>query len=279
MAVSLFFMCANEVVLVRTIPSSVSPWHPQVAVLIQNCMEHNDSQGSSADRPHCATVPWNTVVVVVQSHHRSVQRPETTSAPRRRQLQTVGERIVLEDVRVAREKDPALRGLRGMEVLLYPGIWAIWTYRLAHRLHRWGIPLLPRAISQLVRMLTGIEIHPGAVIGRRCFIDHGMGVVIGETAAVGDDVMLYHGTTLGSKGWWTDGDRMDKRHPTVGDRVVVGTGASVLGPVTVGHDSVIGAHALVLQDVPAHSFVRSAKVEISAQIGKPTDEQIMEYCI
>jgi serine O-acetyltransferase len=166
-----------------------------------------------------------------------------------------------------------------MEVLFYPGIWAIWAYRLAHRLYGWRVPLIPRAVSQLVRMLTGIEIHPGAVIGRRCFIDHGMGVVIGETAAVGDDVMLYHGTTLGSKGWWTDGDRLDKRHPTVGDRVVVGTGASILGPVTVGHDSVIGAHALVLQDIPAHSCVRVAEVEVSAQISQLADDQIMEYCI
>jgi serine O-acetyltransferase len=186
---------------------------------------------------------------------------------------------VLEEVRVAREKDPALRGVSGMEVLLYPGIWAIWSYRLAHRLHRRRIPLLPRAISQVVRMLTGIEIHPGAVIGRRCFIDHGMGVVIGGTAVVGDDVVLYHGTTLGSKGWWTDGDRLDKRHPTIGDRVVVGTGASILGPVVVGHDSIVGAHALVLQDIPAHSVVRAAKSDITAQIGKLTDEQIMEYCI
>ncbi|GGS28943.1 serine O-acetyltransferase EpsC [Actinokineospora fastidiosa] len=186
---------------------------------------------------------------------------------------------MFEDVTVARHKDPALRGVRVMEVLFYPGVWAIWAYRVAHRLHRRRIPLVPRAISQLFRMVTGIEIHPGAVIGRRCFIDHGMGVVIGETARVGDDVMLYHGTTLGSKGWWTDDDRLEKRHPTIGDRVVVGTGASILGPVTIGHDSVVGAHALVLQDVPAHSVVRAARSEISAQIGDLTDEQIMEYCI
>ncbi|MFI2120382.1 serine O-acetyltransferase EpsC [Streptomyces sp. NPDC020299] len=135
------------------------------------------------------------------------------------------------------------------EVLLYPGLWAIWTHRIAHRLHRLGVPLLPRVVSQLSRALTGIEIHPGAVIGRRCFIDHGMGVVIGETAVLGDDVMLYHRVTLGGVGWWTDAGSA-RRHPTVGDRVVLGVGASVLGPVRIGHDTLIGAHALVLRDVP-----------------------------
>ncbi|OLZ50158.1 serine O-acetyltransferase EpsC [Amycolatopsis keratiniphila] len=186
---------------------------------------------------------------------------------------------MLDVVKVARAKDPALRGARGLEVVLYPGVWALWAYRVAHRLYRHGVPLLPRAVSQLARMLTGIEIHPGAVIGRRCFIDHGMGVVVGETARLGDDVMLYHGTTLGSRGWWTDGDRVEKRHPTIGDRVVVGTGASVLGPVEVGHDSVIGAHALVVHDVPSHSIVRAAQSDITAQLDTLTDEQIIEYCI
>lgn len=165
--------------------------------------------------------------------------------------------MILEDLRTACRKDPALHGIHVAEVLLYPGLWAIWTHRIAHRLHRLGLPLLPRALSQLSRALTGVEIHPGAVIGRRCFIDHGIGVVIGETAVVGDDVMLYHRVTLGGAGWWTDAGAA-RRHPTIGDRVVLGVGASVLGPVQVGHDTLIGAHALVLRDVPAHSRVHAA---------------------
>ncbi|MFD0317875.1 serine O-acetyltransferase EpsC [Streptomyces flavalbus] len=164
--------------------------------------------------------------------------------------------MLLEDLRTACAKDPALRGARRVEVLLYPGLWAIWSHRVAHRLHRLGLPFLPRLLSQTVRSLTGIEIHPGAVIGRRCFIDHGMGVVIGETAVVGDDVMLYHRVTLGGTGWWTDTPTA-RRHPSVGDRVVLGVGATVLGPVHIGHDTLVGAHSLVLRDVPAHSTVRS----------------------
>ncbi|MET9888428.1 serine O-acetyltransferase EpsC [Streptomyces sp. NPDC006430] len=165
--------------------------------------------------------------------------------------------MIFEDLRTACRKDPALHGIHAVEVLLYPGPWAIWAHRISHRLHRFGVPLLPRALSQLARAVTGIEIHPGAVIGRRCFIDHGMGVVIGETAVLGDDVMLYHRVTLGGTGWWSDTGAA-KRHPTVGDRVVLGVGATVLGPVHVGDDTVVGAHALVLRDVPAHSRVRAA---------------------
>ncbi|MDF3142928.1 MULTISPECIES: serine O-acetyltransferase EpsC [unclassified Streptomyces] len=165
--------------------------------------------------------------------------------------------MILEDLRTACRKDPALHGVHVVEVLLYPGLWAIWAHRLAHKLYRLGVPLLPRLLSQLTRALTGIEIHPGAVVGRRCFIDHGMGVVIGETAVLGDDVMLYHRVTLGGTGWWTDA-KAAKRHPTIGDRVVLGVGATVLGPVHVGHDAIVGAHALVLRDVPAHSHVRTA---------------------
>lgn len=165
--------------------------------------------------------------------------------------------MIFEDLRTACRKDPALHGVHVVEVLLYPGLWAIWSHRIARRLHRLQIPLLPRLLSQLTRALTGIEIHPGAVIGRRCFIDHGMGVVIGETAVLGDDVMLYHRVTLGGTGWWTD-PKATKRHPTVGDRVVLGVGATVLGPVHIGHDATIGAHALVLHDVPAHSRVHAA---------------------
>ncbi len=161
---------------------------------------------------------------------------------------------MLEDLRTACRKDPALYGARVVEVLLYPGIWALWAYRVAHLLYRWGVPFVPRAISQFARGLTGIEIHPGATIGRRLFIDHGAGVVIGETAEIGDDVMIYHQVTLGGRGWWSDG-KATKRHPTVGDRVVLGVGATVLGAVYLGADARIGAHALVTRDVPAGARV------------------------
>ncbi|NES15107.1 MULTISPECIES: serine O-acetyltransferase EpsC [Micromonospora] len=163
---------------------------------------------------------------------------------------------MLDDIRAAIRRDPALHGIRIVEALLYPGLWALWSHRLGHRLHRCGLPLLPRALSQLTRLLTGIEIHPGAVIGRRLFIDHGAAVVIGETARVGDDVTVYHRVTLGGRGWWCDG-KGSRRHPTIGDRVVLGVGASVLGPVRVGDDAHIGAHCLVLHDVPPGARLRA----------------------
>jgi serine O-acetyltransferase len=154
-----------------------------------------------------------------------------------------------EDVRAARHRDPAAR--TGLEVALtYPGLHAVWAYRLAHRLWLAGFRLAARMLSQLTRALTGIEIHPGATIGRRLFIDHGSGVVVGETAEIGDDVTLYHGVTLGGTTW-----RHVKRHPTVGDRVIIGAGATLLGPITVGADSVVGAGAVVLRDAPPHSLV------------------------
>jgi serine O-acetyltransferase len=163
---------------------------------------------------------------------------------------------VFNDVRAACSRDPALYGVRVIEVFLYPGLWAVWAHRLAHRLHRGRLPLLPRALSQITRLLTGIEIHPGARIGRRLFIDHGAGVVIGETARIGDDVTMYHRVTLGGRGWWADG-KASRRHPTVGDRVVLGVGATLLGPIHVGDDARVGAHCLVLRDVPAGARVRS----------------------
>lgn len=169
---------------------------------------------------------------------------------------------LLEDLLVAYQKDPALHGLHALEVVLYQGLWAIWCYRLAHVLWRANVPLVPRLISQIVRAMTAIEIHPGAAIGRRCFIDHGAGVVIGETAVVGNDVMLYHGVTLGARGWWKDA-KGAKRHPTIGDNVTLGVGCSILGPVTVGDDSRIGAHALVVSDVPAGSIVLAPQGEIT----------------
>lgn len=154
-----------------------------------------------------------------------------------------------EDVRAARHRDPAARSTAEV-VLTYPGLHAVWSYRVAHRLWHRGRRLLARMLSQLTRTLTGIEIHPGATIGRRLFIDHGAGVVVGETAEIGDDVTLYHGVTLGGTTW-----RHVKRHPTVGDRVIVGAGATLLGPITIGADSVVGAGAVVIRDAPPHSLV------------------------
>jgi serine O-acetyltransferase len=163
---------------------------------------------------------------------------------------------MLDDIRTAWRRDPALYGVRQYEVLLYPGVWTLWAHRVSHRLYRCRVPFLPRALSQVVRALTHIEIHPGATIGRRLFIDHGAGVVIGETAAIGDDVTIYHGVTLGGRGWWRDA-KGSRRHPTVGDRVVIGVGATILGPVHIGHDARVGAHALVLTDIPAGARVHA----------------------
>ena len=168
----------------------------------------------------------------------------------------------------AYRKDPALHGTRSLEVILYPGLWALWVHRVAHLLWTLGVPFLPRLISQLSRMITAIEIHPGARIGRRFFIDHGAGVVIGETAEIGDDVMMYHGVTLGGHGWWTD-EKGSKRHPTIGDNVTLGVGAAVLGPVTVGENSRIGPYAVVIEDVPPNSIVVAPKGRPLGERGAP----------
>ena len=158
---------------------------------------------------------------------------------------------VREDLSAACRRDPAARS--PLEVALaYPGVHALWIHRLSHRMWRTS-PLLrlpARLISQLARAVTGIEIHPGAVIGRRLFIDHGMGVVIGETAEVGEDVVLFHGVTLGGRSM-----RRGKRHPTVGDRVTIGAGAKILGAVNLGDDVQVGANAVVAKDVPAGAVV------------------------
>jgi serine O-acetyltransferase len=164
---------------------------------------------------------------------------------------------MLDDLVAACRRDPALFGARRAEVVLYPGLWALWVHRLAHWLHRRRVPFVPRALSQFARGLTGIEIHPGATIGRRLFIDHGAGVVVGETAVIGDDVTMYHNVTLGGRGWWRD-PKGSPRHPTVGDRVVLGVGATVLGPVRIGADARIGAHSVVVADVPAGARVQAA---------------------
>ncbi|MBN7792931.1 serine O-acetyltransferase [Microbacterium esteraromaticum] len=156
---------------------------------------------------------------------------------------------IREDIAAARHRDPAARS--GVEVaLLYPGLHAIWAHRVWHRLWRRGLRFPARMGSQVTRWFTGIEIHPAARIGRRFFIDHGMGVVIGETAEIGDDVMLYHGVTLGGRG-----PSHGKRHPTLEDGVAVGAGAKVLGAITVGARCTIGANAVVTKDAPADSVL------------------------
>ena len=144
--------------------------------------------------------------------------------------------------------DPAAKNI--FEVLLYPGLYAIWFHRIAHILWKWGIPFLPRLLSQLSRFITGIEIHPGARIGKYFFIDHGMGVVIGETAEIGDNVVMYHQVTLGGTG-----KEKGKRHPTIGDNVIIGAGAKILGSIRVGNNCKIGAGAVVLKEVPENSTV------------------------
>ncbi len=155
------------------------------------------------------------------------------------------------DVAAARERDPAARGVGPGEILAsWPGVHALLVHRVAHALEGAGVPLMPRSMAYASRTLTGIEIHPAARIGEGFFIDHGMGVVIGETAQIGDDVTLYQGVTLGGTGFATG-----KRHPTVQDNVTIGSGAKLLGPITVGHGAKIGANSVVIHDVPPNSTV------------------------
>jgi serine O-acetyltransferase len=156
---------------------------------------------------------------------------------------------IKEDIDVIFEKDPASRNV--LEILAcYPGFHALIIHRIAHALWCYNLKLAARMVSHIGRFLTGIEIHPGARIGRKFFIDHGMGVVIGETAEIGDNVILYHGVTLGSTSW-----KRVKRHPTIGNDVIVGAGAKILGAITVGDGSVIGSGSVVVKPVPPHSTV------------------------
>jgi len=155
------------------------------------------------------------------------------------------------DVAAARTRDPAARGVSTLEILAtWPGVHALLAHRVAHALQGSSVPLVPRVVAAISRSLTGIEIHPAAKIGDGFFVDHGMGVVIGETAEIGDDVTLYQGVTLGGTGFATG-----KRHPTVEDNVTIGSGAKLLGPITVGHGSKIGAGSVVIHDVPPNSTV------------------------
>lgn len=176
--------------------------------------------------------------------------------------------VFSKEIKATQERDPAARGLLQI-VLLYSGFHAIISHRIAHQLWNWKIPFFPRAISQWSRFFTGIEIHPGAQIGDGLFIDHGMGVVIGETSIIGNDVTLFQGATLGGTGKETG-----KRHPTLGNNVVVGAGAKVLGNIHIGDNSYIGANAVVIKDVPANATVVGVPGRITRQDGKKIDTQM-----
>ncbi len=172
-----------------------------------------------------------------------------------------------ETLRAYQQRDPAARSR--LEIfLLYPGVHATLYHWLAHWLHRHGVRFLARVVSQWSRFWTGIEIHPGAVIGRRFVIDHGMGIVIGETAEVGDDVLVYQGVTLGGTG-----KDQGKRHPTIGDHVMIGSGAKVLGPFTVGDYARIAANAVVLSEVPQDATA----VGVPARVVRVAGERV-DYC-
>ncbi len=171
-------------------------------------------------------------------------------------------KMMIEDIRCALNRDPAARNM--IEVLCnYSGLHAIWIYRVTHWLWRHKRYFIARSLSQFARWATGVEIHPGAIIGRRFFIDHGMGVVIGETAEIGDDVTLYHGVTLGGVSL-----EKGKRHPTLGEGVVVGAGAKILGAIEIGKGSRIGANAVVVKPVPSNSVV----VGIPGQVVRRMEE-------
>ena len=171
-----------------------------------------------------------------------------------------------EDVRTAQAKDPAARG--ALEVVLtYPGLHAIWCYRVAHALWRRDHQLLARLLSHLARLLTGVEIHPAASIGRRFFIDHGMGVVVGETADIGDDVLMYHGVTLGGNSM-----RREKRHPTIENDAVLGANATLIGAITVGEGARIGAGAVVSDDVSAGATMVGPKATRFSPTPESDDE-------
>jgi serine O-acetyltransferase len=160
-------------------------------------------------------------------------------------------REVREDLTAAQERDPAARSVGRVEMLMtYGGVQALLSHRISHAMHEAGVPFAPRVMANVTRVLTGIEIHPGAKIGRGLFIDHGSGVVIGETAEVGDDVTMYQGVTLGGTGF-----ARGKRHPTVNDEVMIGAGSKLLGPIEVGERSKIGANSVVIHDVPPNSTV------------------------
>ncbi|MBU0467818.1 MAG: serine O-acetyltransferase [Candidatus Omnitrophica bacterium] len=173
-----------------------------------------------------------------------------------------------QEIESSKEKDPAAKSFIEI-VLLYPGLHAIIAYRIAHGLFKKKIPIIPDIISKVARFFTGIEIHPAAQIGRGCFVDHGMGVVIGETSIIGENVTLFQGVTLGGTGKETG-----KRHPTLGDNIVVGAGAKILGNITIGSNSYVGANAVVLQSVPENTTVVGVPGKVTKQDGKKIDKMM-----
>lgn len=197
-------------------------------------------------------------------------RPAVQAPPRRRWRWPDFIQVVL-------EKDPAAKN--AVEVLLYPSVHALFFHRIAHWLYARDLPVLPRLIGQIARLITGgIEIHPGAQIGKRFFIDHGSGVVIGETSIIGDDVMLYHQVTIGATGWWRHvnqprGRNAKRRHPKIENGVTIGVGASILGPITIGANSRIGALAIVTEDVPPESVVVGPRATYLVKSGQKVDQQ------
>ncbi len=170
--------------------------------------------------------------------------------------------VLHDDIRAVKDRDPAATNTLEI-VLSYPGLHALWMHRIANYIHRRGVPLLPRLLSMLARAVTGIEIHQGATIGRGFFIDHGMGVVIGETCEIGENVTIFQGVTLGGTG-----KERGKRHPTVEDNVVIAAGAKVLGPITVGRDSRVGAGAVVIQDVLPNCTVVGVPGRVAVRSGE-----------
>ena len=178
--------------------------------------------------------------------------------------------VIRRDIRAARERDPAAPTTLQV-IFAYPGVHAIWGHRINHWLWRRGAKLAARITAEITRILTGVEVHPGAVLGPGLFIDHATGVVIGETAEVGEDVTLYHGVTLGGSGRDTG-----KRHPTIGDRVIIGAGAKVLGAIKVGDDSRIGANAVVVKEVPSSSVVVGVPGQVISRSlpGSPDDSMM-----
>jgi serine O-acetyltransferase len=170
------------------------------------------------------------------------------------------------DIRAATERDPARPTVLEV-VFAYPGVHAIWGHRISHWLWNRGARLAARTFAEVTRIYTGVEIHPGAVLGSGLFIDHATGVVIGETAEVGDDVTIYHGVTLGGSGVDTG-----KRHPTIGDRVIIGAGAKVLGAIKIGDDSRIGANAVVVKEVPSSAVVVGVPGQIISRVGPASDD-------
>jgi serine O-acetyltransferase len=178
---------------------------------------------------------------------------------------------IRQDLRAVFDRDPA--ATNRLEVILtYAGFHALMAYRLSHRLKEWGVPFIPRAISQAARWLTGIEIHPGAKIGTGFFIDHGMGVVVGETTEIGDYVTLFQGVTLGGTG-----KERGKRHPTLGNHVVVGAGAKILGGIRVGDNVKIGANSVVLKSVPANSTVIGVPARVIKTEGERLPDATMDH--